>query len=349
MPGFRSAGAASFGIVERSQAVLPVTVRNVEAALPKDAVLIKAGEAVGQGGNTPTIARQGAPMNRVIVTDDSQIIDWLKRLRRADEREFKSREAPLLKGAVGVRRATLPLPGGGKQFEVIGIALPEPGFHVVELESERLGAALLESRKPMYVRAGALVTNLAVHLKLGRDASAVWVTTLDSGAPVAEAAVRLSDCNGREVWTGRTAANGTVAVRQGMPAASCGEGAPQWFVSARKGDDLSFTQSDWQKGIEPWRFNLPSSDATEINLVAHTVFDRPLFRAGETVSMKHFVRSEGMAGFTPVAVLPVGVRISQVGSDADIDMPLNFGRRGSAAARQAHGRFRRTPSWANTP
>src|SRR3546814_18332087 len=44
-----------------------------------------------------------------------------------------------------------------------------PGFHVIEVESPRLGHALLGKDKPMYVRATALVTNLGVHIKWGRD------------------------------------------------------------------------------------------------------------------------------------------------------------------------------------
>jgi len=39
----------------------------------------------------------------------------------------------------------------------------------------------------MYVPTAALVTNLAVHFKKGREASLVWVTTLDQAEPVRDA------------------------------------------------------------------------------------------------------------------------------------------------------------------
>ena len=67
---------------------------------------------------------------------------------------------------------------------MVGIPLPEPGYHVVEIESLRLGQSLLDKRAPMFVRTGVLVTNLGVHFKLGRENSVVWVTTLDRGKPV---------------------------------------------------------------------------------------------------------------------------------------------------------------------
>ena len=318
--------AAGFGIIERAQPVLPVTVRNVEPALKQASVSVGAATKASEPS-------KGAPLTQVRVTDDAQIMRWMERLRRAGSDEFKSREEPLLKGATNAKTANLPAPAGGKVFEVIGIALPEPGFHVIEVESERLGAALLGKPKPMYVRAGALVTNMAVHMKVGRESSAIWVTALDTAAPVAGAALRVSDCDGNEVWSGQSGANGVAPIAQVLATGKrCKDGQPAWFVSARKGDDLSFTLSDWQNGIEPWRFNVNQGYAGEASLVAHTVFDRPLFRAGETVSMKHFVRSETLTGLAGAQELPGSMRISHVGSGTDFDMPVKFGARGSGAA-----------------
>jgi uncharacterized protein YfaS (alpha-2-macroglobulin family) len=320
--------SAGFGIIELKDAVLPVTVRNVEPALKQ------ATASIGAGAPAPaTSAPAGTPMARMKVEDDARILEWLQKLRKAGNDEWKSRETPLVKGRPEAKAATVPAPAGGKAFEVIGIALPEPGFHVVELESDRLGAALLAKPKPMYVRTGALVTNMAVHLKAGRESGAVWVTALDSAAPVAEAAIRVSDCNGRELWRGTTGADGVAAIPQALPrAAKCPDDAPAWFVSARKGRDLSFTLSDWQNGIEPWRFNVATGYAGDDSVAAHTVFDRVLLRAGETVSMKHFVRLETQAGLAALARAPAQMRITHVGSGTDVELPVTFSARGTAAA-----------------
>ncbi len=48
----------------------------------------------------------------------------------------------------------------------------------------------------MFVRTSALVTNLAVHAKLGKENSAVWVTSLDRGQPVAGAQVQIPTAPG---------------------------------------------------------------------------------------------------------------------------------------------------------
>ncbi|MFT3857656.1 MAG: hypothetical protein QM742_09215 [Aquabacterium sp.] len=130
-------------------------------------------------------------------------------------------------------------------FEVIGIPMPQPGFHVVEVASPRLGQALLDRNEPMYVRTSVLVTNLAVHFKWGAVNSGVWVTTLDKARPVADAAVQISDCQGRVMWKGRTGKNGFVMVKEDLPALPwnycSGEGDSGrehgYFVSARKADE----------------------------------------------------------------------------------------------------------------
>src|SRR6185369_6269518 len=117
-----------------------------------------------------------------------------------------------------------------------------PGFHVLEIASQALGESLLDERhgKPrtMYVRTSALVTNLGVHFKLGRENSLAWVTTLDKGQVVAGAGVRVSDCRGNEVTTGITDTQGVVEFKGLNPEPPrCSDGDEDYraayFVSAR--------------------------------------------------------------------------------------------------------------------
>ncbi|WP_226018816.1 alpha-2-macroglobulin [Novosphingobium sp. FKTRR1] len=289
--------AANFGIIEANEAHdLPVTVRAVEPQL--------AGKFTSVAGISAKIA-----------DNDAQIADWLRRLDKAGEDNIEriekpdaptvsinhTGEKPLLTGGQG-SAIKLDLPGKGKTFEVVGVPLGGKGFHVVELASPALGNALLGRNVPRYVAAGALVTNMAVHFKWGREASLVWVTALDSAKPVAGAAVRISDsCDGRQLVTGRTGADGTLTIRAGLPKASlytgCDEGADHTLmVSARAGDDMSFTLSNWNKGISPYDFDL-SFGSDERNEIVHTVFDRTLVRVGETVHFKHILRKPVGPGF----------------------------------------------------
>ncbi len=362
-PPIAKFAAAPFGIVEwGAEAMLPVTLRRVQDDLrpgaPGGEVRIKRVE--GDAQMLAWHARLARHHERRISAKEAgrPPAEWFETERQVDargrtvtrrvERFLATRELSLLAGEAGAKRLDLPQLQGGdpRPFEVVGIPLAEPGYHVVEIESRALGAALLDKAAPMFVRTGVLVTNLGVHFKNSRENSVVWVTSLDRGRPVEGAEVAINDCNGRRLWAGRTDAQGLARVAQGFE--PHGPECIQYdglFVTARKpiADgpargrvDTAFVFSDWREGIEGWRFNLPTgfhSMAPELR--AHTVFDRTLLRAGETVSMKHFVREETSAGLAwpKPGELPVRARIVHEGSGQDYTVPLQWqGTRSATSA-----------------
>ncbi len=383
MPPLAKFAAAPFGIVERfaepnGVALLPVTLRNVEAALQV------------QGLNTTqarTPTKAAGKVSTLQPATDAEIIAWYTRVQRydsftvarrfaaadvkgplpaavdtADRDSVQSRMVSLLQGQGGVKTLDLPTPVNGdpRPFEVVGIPLA-PGFHVVEIASQKLGASLLDERhgagRTMYVRTSALVTNLGVHFKLGRENALAWVTTLDKGTPVAGAVVRVSDCRGREVAHASTNAQGMASFTGIAPQPPTCNGqdhySQAYFVSARakqpagdgKGevDDLAFTWSDWNRGIEPWRFNLPTSRSPQPDSVAHTIFDRTLLRAGETVSMKHLLRTETSTGFGLAATQPGQLVITHVGSGQQYTQTLAW-RKTATGGQSAESTFSIPPA-----
>jgi len=367
LPPLAKFAAAPFGIVERfaegpgGPALLPVTLRNVEATLKVQDLA-------------------ASQVNTLQPRTDADIIAWLDKVARYDQFAVSRKEAAadvkgplprvldkdddavqtrmvsLLAGQPGVKTLELPRPASQdpRPFEIVGIPLA-PGFHVVEITSPLLGQSLLDARhgarRAMVVRTSALVTNLGVHFKLGRDNALAWVTTLDKGQPVAGAAVRVSDCRGKEAARGTTDAQGVVrlsGVSPQPPVCSHGAYRDAWFVSARAKDaagveDMGFTWSDWQRGIEPWRFNLPTSHEATPDQRAHTIFDRTLLRAGETVSMKHLVRTETAQGFGLPDTLPSELAITHVGSGQQYTQPLTW-RRTATGGRSAESSFQVPPA-----
>ncbi len=320
--------AAPFGILEaREGGVLPVTVRNVEPAL--------------QGRNL-AIAGQTLKIDGT----DGQIAAWLRTVDDADDyashEEQRGKEKvtindtgskPILAANQGTD-LSVGLPGKGKDFEVVGIPLTKPGFYVVELDSPKLGNALLGRNAPRYVASAALVTNMAVHFKWGRDRSLAWVTALDSGKPVGNAAVTVTDsCTGKVLARGVSDKSGGLLIPAGLPTpetyASCdGEGsAHALMVSARKDDDFSFTLTDWGEGIRPYDFDLPYGYSAQEDIV-HTVFDRALVRQGETINMKHIARKPIANGFATSPAFTGTLRLSHRGSDTQFDLPLRIDANG---------------------
>lgn len=362
--------SSRFGIIElNGDAALPVTLRNLEPRVKSR--ILDVGEEVpeqkeeGVSGSlkkgTAKIGEIFSPMlsgemkekldtlkgrSRKVFKDE-EIIDWLKKVAGA------GRRSSILTGAKGSTDFYVPKPSGTRAFEVVGIPLKDPGLYVVEMESLILGSSLLGVPKPMYVPTAALVTNLSAHFKWGRESSLVWVTTLNKGEPVKDAAITIRDCEKKVIWQGKTDAKGIAYVNSQLPMP---ESLPycqiKWeedhyydssqsgalngigsglFVFAKTQDDMTFAHSSWDNGIEPWRFSLPH-DSYRDAVIAHTVFDHPLLRAGETVSMKHIIRRHVMDGFSFIKgeELPKAVLIQHRGSNQRYEFPLKWDGNGIA-------------------
>jgi uncharacterized protein YfaS (alpha-2-macroglobulin family) len=326
--------ASTFGIIEaREGSLLPVTVRSIEPQL---------------GGKIDSIAGRRAR----VADDDAKIVEWLRKLDKAEQNDFETiehkdgstttlnhtRENPILTS--GGAPLTVGLPGKGKDFEVVGIPLKDKGFHVVEFKSPALGASLLGRNVPRYVAAGALVTDMAVHFKWGRESSLVWVTSLETAQPVAGAEVRISDaCTGKAIATGRTNAVGLLGVGPVLPTPNTGGACEDTdshplMISARANGDMSFTLTDWDRGISPYDFELPFG-SQERNDIVHTVFDRTLVRAGETVHFKTVLRHPTGAGFAFAKGLKGKLVFAHLGSDTEFTQPFEIGASGSAAGEWA--------------
>jgi alpha-2-macroglobulin len=325
-----------FGIVELKEGgVLPVTVRNIEPKVQLSSLALPGGHRFAD----QRLTEDGDVITAMAALSKFEEQTRSIRIRGEDgtftdyEDPYYARELSFLAYRSGVLRQDLPKPGGSGEFEVMGIPLGKPGFHIVEIESRMLGAALLSTPKPMYVRTSVLVTNLAVHLKRGRDNGLVWVTAFDSGKPVAGADVRVSGCDGKEQWRGKTDSLGRARIDQPLPAMYC-QGVGEFvFASARLGDDYSFVRSDWNEGIEPWRFGVETwGDSSDFTI--HTVLDRSLLRPGETVSMKHLARLRDSRGFAlpDVAGLPTKMTITQDELGTEFSFPITWNKNGSAVS-----------------
>jgi uncharacterized protein YfaS (alpha-2-macroglobulin family) len=312
--------AATFGILElHADPALPVSVRNVEKQLP--------GSKLTFEGKSFVLGASSAPR---------EIIHWIRDLNEKDY-SYEKRDKPLLGGDGRGKNAkpfSLTKPGGEREFELVGIPFKEPGLHIVEFSSPRLGSSLLGAPTPMYVASGALVTNLSVHLKKGRESSAVWVTALDTGKPVANANVGLYDHDGRQLAKGTTDTQGLWRVgRVAYPCQQAEEGEDEGafsscevFAFAKLGDDFSFVSSQWSRGIEEYRFNLTREylAAQWGPVLAHTILDRALVQAGDSINMKHLLREHTGMGFRALNPKRLPKHVLIVHSGSRKTYTLNF-------------------------
>ncbi|HEV7714853.1 MAG TPA: MG2 domain-containing protein, partial [Steroidobacteraceae bacterium] len=180
------------------------------------------------------------------------------------------------------------------------------------------------------------------------ESSLVWVTRLDNGQPAAGAQITVADyCTGAELWRGAANRDGIAAIGESLGEPHDNDGCypgshapllatatvPASAKGAKSGltEDVSFVLSSWDKGIAPHEFGLRMGSAWNADIF-HTVLDRPLFRAGETVSMKHFVRRHVRTGIALPEQVDGARRvvISHQGSDQRYEMQASFGADGVA-------------------
>ncbi|MDQ3231368.1 MAG: MG2 domain-containing protein, partial [Pseudobdellovibrionaceae bacterium] len=300
-----------FGVLEAAHPIWPLNMRKVEGDLK--------GQLYKAASRPETVLR------------------WYKTIQGAGS--YDKRGTSIFAGMPASEFKTVPLkkPNGPDAFEVIGVPMAGPGFYVMEVGSGRLGQALLDKNQPMFARAAVLVTNLAVHVKKGRQGSLVWVTSFDKGQPVPGADVAITDCKGRVLLNGKTDASGLFLHNAALPPSkgSCygsydydGESS-DYMVTASKDGDFSFTLTHWNSGIESWRFQLPwDSESSDLQL--HSVLDRSLFRVSETVSMLHVARrrvKNGLA-FPAGRDLKNQLVLQHVGSDKRYKMPVVWDDKG---------------------
>lgn len=213
---------------------------------------------------------------------------------------------------------TLATQGGAMEFVAAPIAAP--GLHVVRADSaafaeymnarsEVPGAAADTPARQRYALVQA--TNLNIGASLSEvGASVIWVTALDTARPVAGAEVAIYSCRRELLWRGRTNDQGLAEPGEnlrGKLACNLSTNDPRhtsgssWVV-ARAGNDMALMQNSpgWRQATAAWGAQ---------SLRAHTVLDRTLFRAGETVSMQHFVRLLESRGFTLPSATTLDVEI----------------------------------------
>lgn len=153
------------------------------------------------------------------------------------------------------------------------------------------------------------VTNLGITVKDSPQSTLVFVTRLDTGAPVPAARVSIVNTNNQAAWTGTTGPDG-VAMAPALPLRS----PEDWYefsfiVTAEKDGDVAYVGSDWHEGILPWEFGASYELWEATDILRGSVFaDRGVYRPGESVEVKAIVRRD----------TPQGVRMLPAGSTLDV-------------------------------
>jgi len=159
------------------------------------------------------------------------------------------------------------------------------------------------------------VTNLGITVKDSPQNTLVFVTRLDTAAPVAGAKVSIINKDNSLHWGGTTGSDG-IAIAPGIPFVErryTGEldyaewQKPNFIVLAEKDGDLGYVGENWNEGIEPWEFGLSFNRSESQPLLRGSVFtDRGVYRLGEEVHFKAILRQNTPTG---IKLLPRGTTV----------------------------------------
>lgn len=306
--------SSNFGVLEsKASPILPVTIRKLESETYGKILYLKPEEL------------NGAKISQLLK---------LNELSENDNSIFSNQKLNLLKNQfneskLDIRDLQLPKLTQDGSMEVVGIPLLRNGLFLVEIKSKILGKALFNENKEFFVSSSALVTNLSVHLKKGKDNTLVWVTELSSGKPVSSADVIVTDCQSKNLAVGKTNESGIFLIDGNLDkkVSSCGYSNYDngIFVIAKKDNDVSFVHSSWTSGIEPWRFKISKYFERDDTLY-HIFLDRTLLKKGEKVHFKIYSRRKTSKGLAiPAAnTLYKFLIIHHPGTDSYYNIPLTW-------------------------
>jgi uncharacterized protein YfaS (alpha-2-macroglobulin family) len=142
------------------------------------------------------------------------------------------------------------------------------------------------------------VTDLGLTAKLSDQGSLVWVTRLDSGAPVAGATVELVGHTPKLARRYLTDAAGLVEIPKEdfAPRFSDYGSDDDTILIARHAGDSSFRRvADF---LPPWRIDVPMRLSVSEKEYGLLFSERGIYRPGEVVRVKGIVRREAQAGNT---------------------------------------------------
>jgi uncharacterized protein YfaS (alpha-2-macroglobulin family) len=165
-----------------------------------------------------------------------------------------------------------------------------PGIYLLDMRAAGVRYDTWSHRKLLVVSAYNLT------LKRSWGEMWVWATDLAGGQPAGGLELAVVDDYGTTIASATTDVDGLARFSP--------DSRSDIYVLAQEPFVLAGTAWDWSTGISPWDFGL-ESEAAYPHLRAHVYTDRPIYRPGQTVYFRGFVRMEDDVQYS----LPEGRRV----------------------------------------
>jgi alpha-2-macroglobulin len=190
------------------------------------------------------------------------------------------------------------------------------------------------------------ITDLAIDANISAKNGLVWITSLSTGKNVPGAKVLVYDENANLLHTALSNAQGAVKI-PGYEALSAkakslnkdGKFGEDIFVFVSKGKDRAYLYTEWSSSLGFYSYDMfydmnhGSGDSTNITHKArlHMLTDRGLYKPGEEVKIKGYLRTvtdQGLKPYSEALILDINIP----NEDKNLKIPVVPNKRGNFTA-----------------
>ncbi len=192
---------------------------------------------------------------------------------------------------VSVEHTTTIDPVGDGDVDVrIPLAKPmggDRGIVYLRVDAQHIGA----DDEPPVRHALVQVTELGLSAKYGPEDTLVWVTSLVDQSPQAGVTIDGIDAAGKKLWTATTDERG---IATGLGRRESGGNDTTEIIIASRGQDTAFLDlAEYNNRTEAYEFGISRDWDAQANALRGILFtERGVYRSGETVHVKGYVRVE---------------------------------------------------------
>ena len=192
----------------------------------------------------------------------------------------------------------------------------EPGVYLIDMQASGVEWNRWQGRH--------LLISTPTHLvvKTSETETLVWATDLETGAPVAGLILWGMNSDGKAVDVDVSDSHGVAR----FP----GSASVDWRGLTIMGrSPFVLASSEWTNGISPWEFGFTSETPPDGR--AYVDSDRPIYRAGQTVSFRAVLRAETDARYSLPTATEAHVRITDPTWNTVLDKTLPLDSYGAIA------------------
>lgn len=180
-----------------------------------------------------------------------------------------------------------------------------PGIYALRVQAPEY-VSTYRNNEPIITYQYFSLTNNAITLKYSGSKALIWLVSMQTGNPIANADIAFYNLKAEKILTGKTDEEGFFETEIDLNEfqSSNNKYNPEFWVTATKDGDFTFLGSNWNNGLQPWNFELPTNfhgpEEGDYELDAYLYTERQAYRPGDTVYFKGLTRIRDKNGIISI-------------------------------------------------